>query len=87
MSVILEEFSGLETNVSNCRSGQDYDGLMFNNEWVLHVMEVQNGQMFIHLPSGSRIPRTRERQHMILPKFPKNCMKLRKCWALGGALD
>ena len=24
------------------------------------------------------------RQHMILPKFPKNCMKLRKFWAVGG---
>ena len=23
-------------------------------------------------------------QHMILPKFMKNCMKLRKFWAVGG---
>ena len=38
---------------------------------------------------GSRIPRRRGlqsysgRQHMILPKIPKNCMKLRKVWAMG----
>ena len=25
------------------------------------------------------------RQHMILPNFAKNCMKLRKFWAVGGA--
>ena len=25
------------------------------------------------------------RQHMILPNFVKNCMKLRKFWAVGGA--
>ena len=24
------------------------------------------------------------RQHMILPNFMKNCMKLRKFWAVGG---
>ena len=25
------------------------------------------------------------RQHTILPNFPKNCMKLRKVWSVGGA--
>ena len=40
---------------------------------------------------GSRIPRrrgrrpSRGRQHMILSKFPKNCMKSRNFWAMGGA--
>ena len=39
---------------------------------------------------GSRIPQRRGanppggRQHMILPNFAKNCMKLRKFWAVGG---
>ena len=42
------------------------------------------------LRGGSRIPRrrgrqpSRGRQHMILPNFVKNCMKLRKFWAVGG---
>ena len=41
--------------------------------------------------SGSRILRKRGRQpwgrqHMILPNFPKNCMKLRKCWVPLGPL-
>ena len=34
---------------------------------------------------GSRIPRSRGRQHMILPNFAKNCMKVRKFWAVVGA--
>ena len=41
---------------------------------------------------GSRIPRRRGRQpsgrgcqHTILPNFPKNCMKMRKFWAVGVA--
>ena len=33
---------------------------------------------------GSRIPRRRGRQHMILPNFAKNCMKLSKFWAVEG---
>ena len=32
---------------------------------------------------GANPPRGEGHQHMILPKFPKNCMKLRKFWALG----
>ena len=32
---------------------------------------------------GSRIPRRRGRQHLILPNFAKNCMKSKKIWAVG----
>ena len=45
-----------------------------------------------HGRGGSRIPSrrgrqpARGRQHMILSKFPKNCMKLRKFWAVGPPL-
>ena len=41
--------------------------------------------------AGSRIPHRRGRQpvggggqHTNLPDFPKNCMKLRKFWSVGG---
>ena len=33
---------------------------------------------------GSWIPCRRGRQHMILSKFPKNCMKSRQFWTVGG---
>ena len=42
---------------------------------VLHKVVMTRG--------GSRIPRRRGRQPMILPKFSKNRMKLRKFWAGG----
>ena len=48
-------------------------------------------QQLVHFRGGSRIPRRRGanppggRQHMILPNFAKNYMKLRKFWAVGGA--
>ena len=35
-----------------------------------------------HVGGGAKPPGGR--QHMILPKFAKNCMKLRKFWAVGG---
>ena len=30
-------------------------------------------------------PSRRGRQHTCLPDFPKNCVKLRKCWSVGGS--
>ena len=33
---------------------------------------------------GNVDPPVRGRQHTILPKFPKNCMGLRRIWAVGG---
>ena len=35
-------------------------------------------------PVGGGANPPRGRQHMILPNFAKNCMKLRKIWAMGG---
>ena len=40
----------------------------------------------IETRGGSRIPRRRVRQQILLSKFSKNCMKLRKFWAVGGKL-
>ena len=58
---------------------------------LLFTEENPNGsKCFNSCRGGSRIPHRRERQPsrrgrqpMILPKFSKNCMKLRKFWALG----
>ena len=36
---------------------------------------------------GGANPPGRGRQHMILPNFVTNCMKLRKFWAVGDARD
>ena len=34
---------------------------------------------------GADLPGEGGHQHMILSKFPKNCMKLRNVWTVGGA--
>ena len=61
-------------------------------KWLFVSQTSSPGMWYVVVRGGSRIPRRRGRQPSrkgrqptILPKFPKNCMKLRKFWALGSA--
>ena len=50
------------------------------------TLSVQFSFLSARVKGGSRIARRRERQHTNLQDFPpKNCMKLRKFWSVGGA--
>ena len=54
--------------------------LEMNNEFVGHN-KLSGEDPEFHV--GGDADR-RGRQHMTLSYFPKNCMKSRKCWAVGG---
>ena len=59
---------------------------LIHTKWLCYI-DGQNGYA-THYRGGSRIPRRRGRQPSMRKRqhtnFPKNCMKLRKCWS-GGA--
>ena len=58
--------------------------------WNLHCYPVDSGVPALQrvdpgFPIGGGANPYGERQHMILPNFPQNCMILRKFWAVGNA--
>ena len=77
-------------NLSNCLSNK----LMNKSMSLLNVLIIHCSIFATRTLTrgGSSIPRRRGRQpfrrghqHTKLPDFPKNCMKLRKFWFIGGA--